>query len=53
MSVVSRVGLLRRGFILAVWKDAGTTPQQVREELIRAVRNGRRSMRWPGGERKG
>ena len=45
--MVSRVGFLRRGFILAVLKDAGTMPE-VREELMRAVRNGRRSteMAW-------
>ena len=41
MSVVLRVGFLRRGFILAVLKDAGTMPE-VREELI--VRNGRMSL---------
>ena len=40
---MSRVGFLRRGFILAVLKDAGTMPE-VREELMRAVRNGRRSL---------
>ena len=45
--MVSRVLFLRRGFILAVLKDAGTMPE-VREELMRAVRNGRRSteMAW-------
>ena len=35
--------VLRRGFILAVLKDAGTMPE-VRAELIRAVRNGRMSL---------
>ena len=40
MSVVLRVVFLRRGFILAVLKDAGTMPE-VREELIIEVRNGR------------
>lgn len=43
MSVVLRVGFLRRGFILAVLKDAGTMPE-VREELISEVRNGRMSL---------
>ena len=43
MSVVLRVGFLRRGFILAVLKDAGTMPE-VREELIIEVRNGRISL---------
>ena len=43
MSVVSRVGFLRRGFILAVLKDAGTMAE-VREELKSAVRNGRMSL---------
>ena len=38
MLVVSRVGFLGRGFILAVLKDAGTMPE-VKEELIRAMRN--------------
>ena len=53
MSVVSRVGFLRRGFILAVLKDAGKKPE-VREELIIEVRNGRISLlRHPGGERRG
>ena len=42
--MVSRVGFLRSGFILAVLKDAGTRPE-VREELIRAVRNGRKSLK--------
>ena len=40
MSVVLTVVLLRRGFILAVLKDAGTMPE-VMEELIIEVRNGR------------
>ena len=40
MSVALRVGFLRRGFILAVLKDAGTMPE-VSEEFISAVRNGR------------
>ena len=31
---------MRRGFILSVLKDAGTM-HEVREELIREVRNGR------------
>ena len=43
MSVVLRVVFLRRGFILAVLKDAGTMPE-VREELIVDVRNGRMSL---------
>ena len=43
MSVVLRVVFLRRGFILAVFKDAGTMPE-VREELIIEVRNGRMSL---------
>ena len=43
MSVVLRVVLLRRGFILAALKDAGTMPE-VREELISEVRNGRMSL---------
>ena len=43
MSVVLRVIFLRRGFILAVLKDAGTMPE-VREELISAVRHGRKSL---------
>ena len=43
MSVVLRVIFLRRGFILAVLKDAGTMPE-VREELIIEVRNGRMSL---------
>ena len=43
MSVVLRVVFLRRGFILAVLKDAGTMPE-VREELIIEVRNGRISL---------
>ena len=43
MSVVLRVVFLRRGFILAVLKDAGTMPE-VREELISEVRNGRMSL---------
>ena len=43
MSVVLRVIFLRRGFILAVLKDAGTMPE-VREELIVDVRNGRMSL---------
>ena len=43
MSVVLRVVFLRRGFILAVSKDAGTMPE-VREELIIEVRNGRISL---------
>ena len=38
--MVLRVVFLRRGFILAVLKDAGTMPE-VREELIIEVRNGR------------
>ena len=38
--MVSRVGFLRRVFIMAVLKDAGTMPE-VREELIIDVRNGR------------
>ena len=38
MSVVSRVGFLRRGLILAVLKDAGIRPE-VREELMRLMRN--------------
>ena len=42
MSVVSRVGFLRTGFILAVLKDAGTMAE-VREELKSAVRNVRMS----------
>ena len=41
--MVSRVGFLRRGFILAGLKDAGPMPE-VREELIRAVRNGKMSL---------
>ena len=43
MSAVLRVVFLRRGFILAVLKDAGTMPE-VREELIVDVRNGRMSL---------
>ena len=43
MSVVLRVVFLRRGFILAVLKDAVTMPE-VREELISEVRNGRMSL---------
>ena len=43
MSLVSRVGFLRRGFILAVLKDAETMPE-VSEELIIEVRNGRMSL---------
>ena len=44
---VLRVRFLRRGFILAVLKDAATMPE-VRDELMRVVRNGRRSteMAW-------
>ena len=41
--MVLRVGFLRRGFILAVLKDAGTMPE-VREELKSVVRNGRISL---------
>ena len=41
--MVLRVVFLRRGFILAVLKDAGTMPE-VREELISEVRNGRMSL---------
>ena len=40
MSLVSRVGFSRSGFILAVLKDAGTRPE-VREEFIREVGNAR------------
>ena len=43
MSVVLRVVFLRRGFILAVLKGAGTMPE-VREELIIEVRNDRMSL---------
>ena len=43
MSVVLRVVFLRRGFILAVLKDAGTMPE-VREELIIEGRNDRMSL---------
>ena len=43
MSVVLIVGFLRRGFILAILKDATTMPE-VREELISEVRNGRMSL---------
>ena len=45
---MSSVGFLRRGFILAVSKDAGTMPE-VREELIRAGRNGRMSLKTAWG----
>ena len=41
--MVSRVGFLRRGFILAVLKDAGSMPE-VKEELKSVVRNGRMSL---------
>ena len=41
--MVSGVGFLRGGFILTVLKDAGTMPE-VREELMRVLRNGRRSL---------
>ena len=41
--MVSRVGFLRRGFILAVLKDAGTMPE-VREEMMSVVGNGRMSL---------
>ena len=47
--MVFRVVFLRRGFILAILKDAGTMPE-VREELKSAVRIGRMSL---GTERKG
>ena len=52
--MVLRVVFLRRGFILAVLKDAGTMPE-VREELIIEVRNGRMSLEtsWRGGEGAG
>ena len=43
MLVVSRVGFLRSGLILAALNDSGTRPE-VREELIKAVRNGRMSL---------
>ena len=44
---MSRFRFLRRGFILAVLNNAGTMPE-VREELMRAVSNGRRltEMAW-------
>ena len=43
MSAVSRVGFLRSGLTLAILKDAGIRPE-VREELMRVVRNGRMSL---------
>ena len=54
MSLVSRVSFIRRGFILAVLKDAGIRPK-VREELIRVVRNGRMllEMAWRSEEGSG
>ena len=43
MSAVSRVGFLRSGLTLAILKDAVIRPE-VREELMREVRNGRMSL---------
>ena len=40
MSAVSRVGFLRNGLTLVVFKDAGIRPE-VREELMRVVMNSR------------
>ena len=40
---MSRVGFLRSGLTLAILKDAGIRPE-VREDLMREVRNGRMSL---------
>ena len=40
---MSRVGFLRSGLTRAILKDAGKRPE-VREELMRVVRNGRMSL---------
>ena len=42
MSAESRVGFFSRSFTVAVLKGAGIMPE-VKEELIRVVRNGRMS----------
>ena len=46
MSAVSRLGFLRSGLTLAVLTYAGTRPE-LREELMREVRNGRMSAGGP------
>ena len=47
MSAESRVGFFRSGFTVAVLKRAGIMPE-VREEMIRVLRNGRMSERCFG-----
>jgi hypothetical protein len=52
ISVVLRVGFLKRGFMLATLKDTGTMPE-VREELLSEVRNGRMSLETSWRREKG